>query len=239
MIYNLIMWMAVLTALFLCAMYLVKVKRGYPSPLLKLIGRIVINTREKRVQAVMDKYRESATKIRPSQYVLPLVFVALFAYILLTHTVFFAVVYSGSMEPAFSRGDLVFMQNIHVKPEVGDIIMFETAGRRLSVTHRVHSVEGDGFRTKGDATPVDMWIVRPEQIQGVAVPIGGHPIVLEDVGNYFIEDYRDVRPGMYGREYGFVSMMLRTVQTSGLMIFIIMIALYISLSIGELHRRRA
>ncbi len=50
------------------------------------------------------------------------------------------VVLSGSMEPAFRRGDVLFlwMQSEHFA--VGDIVVFKIDQREIPIVHRVHRV---------------------------------------------------------------------------------------------------
>jgi signal peptidase len=50
------------------------------------------------------------------------------------------VVLSGSMEPAFRRGDILFlwMQSEHFA--VGDIVVFKIDQREIPIVHRVHRV---------------------------------------------------------------------------------------------------
>lgn len=51
------------------------------------------------------------------------------------------VVLSGSMEPAFYRGDLLFLTNYKDEPiRVGDIIVFRIEGRDIPIVHRVLKV---------------------------------------------------------------------------------------------------
>ncbi|XP_036324523.1 signal peptidase complex catalytic subunit SEC11A-like [Rhagoletis pomonella] len=71
------------------------------------------------------------------------------------------VVLSGSMEPAFHRGDLLFLTNYKEEPvRVGEIVVFKVEGRDIPIVHRViklHEKE-DGsvkFLTKGDNNNVD------------------------------------------------------------------------------------
>jgi len=71
------------------------------------------------------------------------------------------VVLSGSMEPAFHRGDLLFLTNYQEEPvRVGEIVVFKIEGRDIPIVHRVlklHEKE-DGtvkFLTKGDNNSVD------------------------------------------------------------------------------------
>ena len=46
--------------------------------------------------------------------------------------------YSGSMEPAFHRGDLLFLTNYKEDPiRVGDIVVFKIKGRDIPIVHRV------------------------------------------------------------------------------------------------------
>ena len=49
--------------------------------------------------------------------------------------------YSGSMEPAFHRGDLLFLTNLHDDPiRVGEIVVFNIEGRDIPIVHRVIKV---------------------------------------------------------------------------------------------------
>lgn len=48
------------------------------------------------------------------------------------------VVLTGSMEPAFFRGDLLFLTNPKDEPvRVGDIVVFKIRGREIPIVHRV------------------------------------------------------------------------------------------------------
>lgn len=47
------------------------------------------------------------------------------------------VVLSGSMEPAFHRGDLLFLTNREEKVRVGEIVVFKIDGRDIPIVHRV------------------------------------------------------------------------------------------------------
>jgi len=45
---------------------------------------------------------------------------------------------SGSMEPAFYRGDLLFLTNYDDEPiRVGEIVVFKIEGREIPIVHRV------------------------------------------------------------------------------------------------------
>lgn len=68
----------------------------------------------------------------------------------------------GSMTGSISRGSVVFEENVPVADlRVGDVITYmppaDSSIKNL-VTHRIHSIQADVFRTKGDANPdVDPW----------------------------------------------------------------------------------
>lgn len=47
------------------------------------------------------------------------------------------VVLSGSMEPAFQRGDILFLWNREPYLHVGDIIVYKTAVRDVPIVHRI------------------------------------------------------------------------------------------------------
>ena len=96
----------------------------------------------------------------------------------------FAVVRSGSMEPEFSAGDLVFLRPVR-QVEAGDVIAFKTSrgidGSVSQLLHRVVAVDdtGDRFTTKGDANPEpDPFKVGLESLVGEAtgfkVPFAGY-----------------------------------------------------------------
>lgn len=48
---------------------------------------------------------------------------------------------SGSMEPAFHRGDLLFLTNYEQEPiRAGEIVVFKVEGRDIPIVHRVMKV---------------------------------------------------------------------------------------------------
>ncbi|XKL60248.1 hypothetical protein PGB90_001264 [Kerria lacca] len=71
------------------------------------------------------------------------------------------VVLSGSMEPAFHRGDLLFLTNNKEEPiRAGEIVVFKVQGRDIPIVHRVlklHEKKNGTtkFLTKGDNNSVD------------------------------------------------------------------------------------
>jgi len=70
------------------------------------------------------------------------------------------VVLSGSMEPAFQKGDLLFLTLTNDPIKVGDIVVFKLSGREIPIVHRVlklhQKLNGDmDILTKGDNNSVD------------------------------------------------------------------------------------
>ena len=64
------------------------------------------------------------------------------------------VVLSGSMEPAFQRGDILILMNLDDPIEVGEIVVFKVAGRDIPIVHRVLRVHEHALLTAADAPPV-------------------------------------------------------------------------------------
>ena len=59
-----------------------------------------------------------------------------------------AVVLSGSMEPTFSKDDLILVKQTD-SIDVGDIVVYQSGG--MLVVHRVIALDGDLVTTQGDA----------------------------------------------------------------------------------------
>lgn len=50
----------------------------------------------------------------------------------------YLIFFSGSMEPAFHRGDLLFLTNYEEESvKVGEIVVFKVKGRDIPIVHRV------------------------------------------------------------------------------------------------------
>ena len=54
------------------------------------------------------------------------------------------VVLSGSMEPAFQRGDLLFLWNRGIDTQVGEIVVYNVQGKDIPIVHRVVRRFGGG-----------------------------------------------------------------------------------------------
>ena len=70
------------------------------------------------------------------------------------------VVLSGSMEPSFYRGDILFLHMGHAPFRAGDVCVFKIGGRAIPIVHRiikVHEKESGvvDLLTKGDNNAVD------------------------------------------------------------------------------------
>lgn len=88
---------------------------------------------------------------------------------------------SGSMEPEYKTGSLIFVKGINPKELTkGDVITFAIADD-MTATHRIVEVKEDGFVTKGDANEAeDAGIVRSENIVGtpvITIPYMGYIIM--------------------------------------------------------------
>lgn len=161
----------------------------------------------------------------------------LFAFIIYNY-IFFTVPVSNSMRPTFEKGDLVLMQKVDLEPHEGDIIMFGMAvvgGLDQPITHRIHSTTSKGIQTKGDATPIDNWVLPPERIYAKAVTIGGNPIVIKHVGYYFLDTQIS---SAYAREFGIMQTIVAQSKQLGLLIFVICIVAYIWLSVEDIKKQK-
>jgi len=104
---------------------------------------------------------------------------------------------SGSMEPAFQRGDILFLNNQENIIRVGEIVVFKIKGRDIPIVHRVLKVHekptGEvDLLTKGDNNSVDdrglyapgqMWLQREDVLgraRGAVPYIGMVTIILND-----------------------------------------------------------
>lgn len=104
------------------------------------------------------------------------------------------VVLSGSMEPTFYKGDILFLNNDPSPLEVGEIIVFQIEGRPIPIVHRILEIHNskDGEQkilTKGDNNegfdiPLyadnEIWITR-KHVLGRAralLPVIGHLTII-------------------------------------------------------------
>jgi signal peptidase len=237
-LYRFVIWHLILFVIVLALFY--DSRQGFKKSI-GIIGYLAEKyqrtSRKDKVNATMSMYREHAKKFRLRTILLPIAITLFVAYILSAHLFFFAIVTSGSMEPTFKKGDLVFMQNILVKPKVGDIIMFPdpqgiTVGNKpVTITHRINEITGDTIRTKGDNNPApDTWRIDKKDILGKAIILNYKPVVLKDVGQYFLLDFRTTQ---YSAEFLAIAKTIQNMRTMGIMIFFVCLVLYLFLSIKD------
>lgn len=193
-------------------------------------------THDRKVNGKMAEYKvlseEDKSTVLSSMVIL-IVFV-LIVFILLFDVVYLVVVTSNSMRPTFEKDDLVLMQRINTAPQVGDIILFEADRYIVPVTHRVVTVSNNGVTTKGDAAVnPDPWFIPTDGVQSKAVQLGGNPIVIKDIGDYFILEAEHQSYGKYGQEYSFIKNMFLMLRMYGYALCILAIIGYIYLTIGE------
>ncbi|GES61894.1 signal peptidase I [Aspergillus terreus] len=78
------------------------------------------------------------------------------------------VVLSGSMEPAFQRGDLLFLENRRPRAEIGEIVVYNVRGKDIPIVHRVvrtyPEIEGKTKQVKeitdASSTPSNMLLTK-------------------------------------------------------------------------------
>jgi signal peptidase I len=151
--------------------------------------------------------------------------------LLATKAVFFTAVASGSMYPTFYKDDLVLMQNIDRKYNVGDIIMFKRPDLGYPVSHRIKLMTDGGIRTAGDANgQVDWWEVKKEDVLGKAILIQGKPIVIKGYGKFFIVENKQQDFGPFGKDYMSYFLFIEVVKLYGYVIVVFSLFLYILLT---------
>ncbi|KAJ2453845.1 Signal peptidase complex catalytic subunit [Coemansia sp. RSA 2336] len=118
------------------------------------------------------------------------------------------VVLSGSMEPAYYRGDILFLHNGYTPIEVGEVVVYKVEGKEVPIVHRVMKVHTESetnkqfLLTKGDNNSADdrglynpgqLWIQRDDIIGRVKgfVPYAG-------MGTIWMNDYPQLKMGLLG-----------------------------------------
>ena len=106
------------------------------------------------------------------------------------------VVVSGSMEPAFYRGDIVVVEKANFfglhefdpnSVEVGDVVVYNAAWYDQPVIHRIINITDINGSTmyviKGDNNDrPDPYYVKPSQIQEKVVTLGDNLAVIPKIG---------------------------------------------------------
>ena len=102
-------------------------------------------------------------------------------------------VVSGSMEPSYSKGDLIYVKEIDPDAvKVGDPITFVLNEDLVVATHRVVAIDGENrlFTTKGDANKTED--AAPVHFNNlIGVPVFAIPLLG------YVSAYIQSSPGMY------------------------------------------
>ncbi len=155
----------------------------------RLFGRLLMRDRKSELRRLyLDYFREnkqSGASRSILVQLLPLLGVFALLFLLGNQYFFLSTVISGSMEPTFKKGDMVLIQTIDKKVNVGDIVVFRQYGIKEPISHRAVGITETGqIITKGDANNFADTVggIPPELIGGKAILIGGSPIVIKDLG---------------------------------------------------------
>lgn len=194
------------------------------------------NNKKNEINYTTSRYKENSKKVNLSNALAVVAIVVLIAWILYIKLIFFTVVISDSMNPTIEKGDLVLMQKLYVKPEIGDIITFKVPDVELPVTHRIISISGNEMRTRGDANPnEDSWRITSSNILGKTLVISSRPVIIKDLGEYFLIDASQ-NGKTYGPEFNAMSTLIKGIKFTGLAIFSICILLYLVFSVRDSRR---
>ena len=224
-----------LTGFYILYRLCTKDHRSIPYAVSTIPERLLAWNKKSNVRARMRSYKDLSMRPRIYKLLVPLIIALALAHILLAHLVFPAVVSSGSMEPTLSKYDIVLAQSLHQTPEVGDIIVFDVEDVHIPVVHRIVSTSDSGIRTKGDAGPLDSWVLKEDQINGELITCDMEPIVIKNVGRYILFDPSEevVITSKYGSEFYRTAQIIKYIKKMGLTIAIICICMYIYLVITE------
>lgn len=109
------------------------------------------------------------------------------------------VVLSGSMEPAFQRGDLLFLWNRDQTAEVGEIVVYNVKGKDIPIVHRVvRSFHKSTLRPIGDENV-------EEETSSTKVLTKGDNNVADDTELYARgQSYLDRKEDIIGSVRGYV-----------------------------------
>ncbi|KAJ5174628.1 Signal peptidase complex catalytic subunit sec11 [Penicillium canariense] len=112
------------------------------------------------------------------------------------------VVLSGSMEPAFQRGDLLFLWNRSPRTELGEIVVYNVRGKDIPIVHRVvrtyPEVEGKAKKVKEitvDSAPSHMLLTKGDNNLADDTELYAHD-----------QDYLDRSEDIVGSVRGYIPM---------------------------------
>jgi len=209
---------------------------------ISIIGRFFYwfkrNNKKTDINYTVSRYKENSKKTYLSNALVVIAGVLFIAFILYIKLLFFTIVISDSMNPSIEKGDLVLMQKIYVKPEMGDIINFKVPDVTLPVTHRISSISGKEMRTRGDSNPNDdTWRITNANILGKIVTLSGKPVIIKDLGKYFLIDASQ-NGRTYGPEFNAMSTLIKGIKFTGFVIFSLCVFLYLIFSVRDSRRAK-
>ncbi|OAT07022.1 signal peptidase I [Blastomyces gilchristii SLH14081] len=116
------------------------------------------------------------------------------------------VVLSGSMEPAFQRGDLLFLWNRSPRVDVGEIVVYNVRGKDIPIVHRVMrtfpDVPGKDKTKKGGKQDVE---ASPSSLESQKLLTKGDNNLSDDTELYARgQDYLDRKEDIVGSVRGYI-----------------------------------
>ncbi|EEQ84089.1 Signal peptidase complex catalytic subunit [Blastomyces dermatitidis] len=116
------------------------------------------------------------------------------------------VVLSGSMEPAFQRGDLLFLWNRSPRVDVGEIVVYNVRGKDIPIVHRVMrtfpDVPGKDKTKKGGKQGVE---ASPSSLESQKLLTKGDNNLSDDTELYARgQDYLDRKEDIVGSVRGYI-----------------------------------
>lgn len=149
----------------------------------------------------------------------------IFGLLILKKAFFLSLVLSQSMVPTLMAADLVAVESLTTDNiKAGDIVVFTPPGYRYSIVHRIVSIDNGKIRTKGDNVGVvDSWVLTNKNIEGKVVTVNGRPIVIKNVGMYFMP--REIYLSGSDPTYELIKTTVQTIHIYGPIILIILLLL--------------
>lgn len=150
--------------------------------------------RKNREKKKKQEELENNENTNVTREILSYALIIIFAVILSSHL---SVVVSGSMEPAFYRGDIVSTLNVdtfgiqefnpYTDVEIGDVVVYDATWYSEPVIHRVIDIQqingSNYYIIKGDNNEAkDPEPVSPSQIRSKVIKIGNHLLIIPKLG---------------------------------------------------------
>jgi signal peptidase len=150
------------------------------------------NRQKRKKQSEQENKQKSNTNLYKE--ILSYAVILILAVILSAHL---NVVVSGSMEPAFYRGDIVATENVntygiqefnpYTDVKVGDVVVYDATWYSEPVIHRVVDIQqingSQYYIIKGDNNDVqDPYPVSPNQIKSKVLKIGDSLVIIPKLG---------------------------------------------------------